>query len=82
LNIRKGGAAGTVIATATVVLTDLNAPGAAPKALTVSVVPQAADILNDTDTLTIEWATAGAVAFTAGVFHVAVHIRHKAQRAA
>jgi hypothetical protein len=80
LNIRKGGAAGTVIATATVVLTDLNAPGAAPKDIPISAVADAA-VLADSDSLTIEWATAGAVAYTAGVFHVAVTIRHRAQRA-
>jgi hypothetical protein len=80
-NVRKGTASGTVVATSTVVLTDLNAPGAAPKDIPVSTVAGAADFV-DADTLTIEWATAGAVAFTAGTFHVAVTIRHRAQRAA
>ena len=47
----------------------------------VTGLGQTAD-LTDTDTLTLEWATAGAVAFTGGTFHVAVSIRHKAQKAA
>lgn len=79
LNVRKGTATGTVMATATVVLADLNAVGVV-KALTVSTTAGAPDIA-DTDALTIEWATAGAVAYTAGVFHVAVQIRHLHQRA-
>jgi hypothetical protein len=78
-NVRKGIATGTVMATATVVLADLNAVGAV-KDIPVSTVVGAADFV-DTDTLTIEWATAGAVAFTAGTFHVFVRVRNKAQRA-
>lgn len=79
-NIRKGTATGTVMATGTVVLADLNAVGAV-KALTVSTTAGAAD-LADADTLTIEWATAGAVAFTAGTFHVVIQLRQLGQRAA
>ena len=81
LNIRKGSATGTVMATATVVLADLNAVGAAPKVIAVSTVSGAADFA-DADTLTIEWATAGAVAFTGGTFHVAVTVRQRSQRVA
>jgi len=80
LNIRKGSATGTVMATATVALADLNAVGNV-KAVPASTVAGAADFV-DADTLTIEWATAGAVAYTAGTFHVAITVRQKAQRAA
>lgn len=81
LNVRKGaGATGTVMATATVVLADLSTVGAV-KDIPVVATPADRDFA-DTDTLTIEWATAGAVAFTAGTFHVVVRIRMKAQRAA
>lgn len=83
-NVRKGTASGIVIATATVVLADLNAVGAVKDIPVVTTstngVPDRDFI--DTDTLTIEWATAGAVAFTAGVFHVVVRTRQRAQRAA
>jgi hypothetical protein len=79
-NVRKGTATGTVMATATVVLADLSTVGAI-KDIPVSAVAQAADF-TDADTLTIEWPTAGAVAFTGGTFHVVVRIRNKAQRAA
>lgn len=78
-NVRKGSATGAVVATATVVLADLNAIGAAVKDIPVTVAN--ADF-TDTDTLTIEWATAGAVAYTAGVFHVVVRYRQKPQRVA
>ena len=80
LNIRKGIATGTVMATATVALADINAVGAM-KAIPASTVAGAADFV-DADTLTIEWASAGATAFTAGTFHVLVTVRQKAQRAA
>jgi hypothetical protein len=79
-NVRKGSATGVVMATATVVLADLSTVGAI-KVIPVSAVAQAADFV-DADTLTIEWATAGAVAYTAGTFHVVVTSRVKAQRAA
>jgi hypothetical protein len=80
-NVRKGTATGTVVATATVVLADLSTVGAI-KNIPVVVAPLGTPDLQDADVLTIEWATAGAVAYTAGTFHVAVQIRHKAQRAA
>jgi hypothetical protein len=79
-NVRKGSATGTVMATATVVLADLSTVGA-PKVIPVSTVAGAADFA-DADTLTLEWATAGAVAYTAGTFHVVATIRQLAQRAA
>jgi hypothetical protein len=78
-NVRKGSATGTVMATATVVLADLSTVGV-PKVIPVSAVAGAADFV-DADTLTLEWATAGAVAYTAGTFHVAVTVRTRAQRA-
>jgi hypothetical protein len=78
-NVRKGSATGTVMATATVVLADLSTVGA-PKVIPVSAVAGAADFV-DADTLTLEWATAGAVAYTAGTFHVCVTTRTRAQRA-
>ena len=77
-NVRKGTATGTVIATATVVLADLSTVGAVKD---VPVTAANADF-TDTDTLTLEWATAGAVAFTGGTFHVVIRVRNKAQRAA
>lgn len=77
-NVRRGSATGTVMATATVVLADLSTVGAGK---VVPVVAAAVDFA-DADTLTIEWAAAGAVAFTAGTFHVLVTVREKAQRAA
>jgi len=79
-NVRKGSATGVVMATATVVLADLSTVGAV-KDIPVSAVAQAADFV-DADTLTIEWATAGAVAFTGGTFHVVVRVRQKGQKAA
>lgn len=80
LNVRKGIATGTVLATATVVLADLSTPGAI-KDVPITAVTLDRDFA-DADTLTIEWATAGAVAFTAGTFHVIVRYRAKAQKAA
>jgi len=79
-NVRKGSATGTVMATATVVLADLSTVGAV-KDIPVVAAAGVADFA-DADTLTIEWATAGAVAYTAGTFHVVVRTRQKAQRAA
>lgn len=79
-NIRKGSATGAVMATATVVLADLSTVGV-PKVVPVTTVAADRDFV-DADTLTIEWATAGAVAYTAGTFHVAVTLRGKSQKAA
>lgn len=78
-NVRKGTATGTVVATATVVLADLNTVGAAPKDIPVTAANAS---FVDADTLTIEWAAAGAVAFTAGTFHVAIRFRQKPQAVA
>lgn len=82
-NVRKGTATGTVVATATVVLADLNAVGAAVKDIPVVAggSPLTARFV-DADTLTLEWATAGAVAFTAGVFQVVIRYRDTGQKAA
>jgi len=79
-NVRKGIATGTVLATATVVLADLSTVGAI-KDIPITAGAGATDFA-DADTLTIEWATAGAVAYTAGVFHVVVRVRHRVQKAA
>lgn len=78
-NVRKGSATGTVMATATVVLADLSTVGAI-KDIPVTAVTLDRDFA-DADTLTIEWATAGAVAFTGGTFHVVIRIRQKGQKA-
>jgi hypothetical protein len=77
-NVRKGSATGTVIATATVVLADLNALGKV-KTITPSATGTATDLL-DSDTVTVEWATAGAVAFTAGEFIIELIYRRRLQQ--
>ena len=78
-NVRKGTATGAVMATATVVLADLSTVGAI-KDIPLTAVVADRDF-GDADTLTIEWPTAGAVAYTAGVFHVVIRLRQKGQRA-
>lgn len=75
-NIRKGNATGTVVATATVVLADLDALGEVKDIPAVSGVGD----FEDGDTLTIEWAAAGAVAFTGGSFIVEVRTRRRIQQ--
>lgn len=81
-NIRRGTASGTVMATATVVLADLSTVGVIKDIPVVAGgMPLTASFV-DADTLTIEWATAGAVAFTAGTFHVVIRVRDKSQKAA
>ena len=75
-NVRKGSATGTVVATATVVLANLDALG---EVVNIPVTTADADFL-DADTLTIEWATAGAVAFTAGEFIVEIVSRKRLQQ--
>jgi hypothetical protein len=77
-NVRKGTATGTVMATATVVLADLSTVGAV-KDIPITAVTLDRDFA-DADTLTLEWATAGAVAFTAGTFHVVIRVRDRMQR--
>lgn len=77
-NVRKGSATGTVIATATVVLADLNALG---KVKTIAPVTTSGTAhLLDSDTVTVEWATAGAVAYTAGEFIVELVWRRRLQQ--
>lgn len=77
-NVRKGTATGTVIATATVVLADLNALGKV-KTIAPSTSSGVTDVL-DGDTITVEWATAGAVAFTAGEFIIELVWRRRLQQ--
>jgi hypothetical protein len=70
--------ASTVVATATLLLADTTPVGAL-KAFTVTAA--AADY-TDADTLTVDFPTAGAVAFTAGSVELAIQYRQRAQRAA
>lgn len=76
LNILKG--ASTVVATATVTLADTATVGVL-KAFTTTAAN--AKFL-DADTLSVEWPTAGAVAFTAGAIVLTVHYRSLPQREA
>lgn len=75
-NVRKGNATGTVIATGTYVLADGATVGA------VKDIPVTAGNAArlDGDDLTIEWAAAGAVAFTAGEVIVAIKTRKRIQQ--
>lgn len=75
-NVRKGSATGTVVATRTVALADGATVGTV---LDVPVTAAAADFL-DGDNLTIEWPTAGAVAFTAGEVIVVLTRRQRTQQ--
>jgi len=77
-NVRKGSATGTVIATATVVLADLNALGEV-KTIAPVATSGTADLI-DSDTVTVEWAAAGAVAFTAGEFIIELVTRRRLQQ--
>ena len=77
-NVRKGNATGTVVATATVVLADLDTLGEV-KTITPVATSGTADFI-DSDTLTVEWAAAGAVAFTAGEFIVELVTRRRLQQ--
>lgn len=81
-NIRRGTATGTVMATATVVLADLSTVGVIKDVPVVAGGTPLTASFVDADTLTIEWATAGAVAFTAGTFHVCIRYRGQLQKAA
>jgi hypothetical protein len=76
LNVRKGNATGTVVATATWALADGATVGTVKD---IPVTVAAADFL-DADTLTIEWATAGAVAFTAGEVTFVLTTRKRTQQ--
>ena len=75
-NVRKGSASGTVVATATVVLANLDALG---EVVDIPIVAGQGEF-EDGDTLTVEWATAGAVAFTAGSFIVELRTRRRIQQ--
>lgn len=75
-NVRRGSATGTVIATRTVALADGATVGTV---LDVPVTGGSADFL-DGDNLTIEWPTAGAVAFTAGEVTVVIITRKRTQQ--
>jgi hypothetical protein len=75
-NLRKGSATGTVVATATYVLADGATVGSVKD---IPVTAAAADFL-DGDNLTIEWPTAGAVAFTAGDLIIAITSRKRIQQ--
>lgn len=75
-NVRKGSATGTVVATRTVVLADGATVGTV---LDVPVTAAAADFL-DGDNLTVEWPTAGAVAFTAGQVTLVITRRQRQQQ--
>ena len=75
-NVRKGSATGTVVATATYVLADGATIGSVKD---IPVTAAAADFL-DADNLTIEWPTAGAVAFTAGELIISITSRKRIQQ--
>lgn len=77
LRITKG--ASTSVASTTYVLADGATVGAV-KALTLGT--EDARTFGDADTLSIEWLAAGAVAYTAGRFHILIQFRQKPQRVA
>ncbi len=75
LNIRKGSATGTVVATVTYALADGATVGGVKD---IPVTAANADFL-DTDTLTIEWASGG-TAFTAGELIIVLETRQRLQQ--
>lgn len=75
-NVRKGNATGAVVATATYALADGATVGSVKD---IPVTQANADFL-DADTLTIEWPTAGAVAFTAGELNIVITTRQRLQQ--
>jgi len=77
LRITKG--ASTVAASTTYVLADGATVGTF-KALTLGTEEDRT--FSDTDTLSVEWLAAGAVAFTAGRFQILIQGRQKLQRVA
>jgi hypothetical protein len=79
LNIRKGSATGGILATTTYVLADGATVGTVKDIPVAPVAPANADWL-DADTLTIEWPTAGAVAFTAGQLEIVLTSRQRIQQ--
>jgi hypothetical protein len=77
LQITKGTA--TVAASRTYVLADGTPVG---KSVDLTLGTLDARTFKDTDTLSIEWLAAGAVAFTAGRFVVRIQYRQKPQKVA
>lgn len=77
--LRKGGAAGTVVATLTIALADVNAVGKFKEA-TVAVADQGVARLTDADTLTLT-RDAGGTAFTKleGLFSVVIRQKPQAR---
>lgn len=76
LNVRKGTATGTVVATAALTL------AASTQGAVIDLpVTAAAATFGDADNLTVEFAAAGTV-YTAGQIDILIQIRHLAQRAA
>jgi len=79
INVRKGNATGTVIGAVTATLANQGTLGV----VTVGTVTSAAaaNVLQDSDTFTIEFPTAGSTAFTAGGLILMLTWRVKNQRA-
>jgi hypothetical protein len=75
LRITKG--ASTSAASRTYVLADGTPVG---KSVDLTLGTEADRTFSDVDTLSIEWLAAGAVAFTAGRFHLVIQYRQKLQR--
>lgn len=75
-NVRKGSATGTVVATGTVTLASQATVGVV---LDIPVTAANGEFIDSND-LTIEWPTAGAVAFTAGAILVVLTTRQKTQQ--
>ena len=71
--------ASTSAAAVTYVLADSTPVG---KAVPVTLGTEEDRTFDDDDTLSIEWLAAGAVAFTAGRFHVVIQYRQRPQRKA
>ena len=75
-NVRRGSATGTVVATGTITLAGTAAVGVVQD---IPVTGGSAEFI-DSDNLTIEWPTAGAVAFTAGEILVVLTTRQHMQQ--
>lgn len=76
LNVRKGNATGTVVATAALALAG-STQGAV---IDLPVTASAADFA-DADNLTVEFAAAG-TAYTAGQIEIVIQFRHRLQKSA
>lgn len=79
VNVRKGSATGTVVATGTATLAN-GALGAAPSALTVTSTAKT-NVFQDADLLTIEFPAGGTV-FSAGQYDLVLQLRSLNQRVA